>query len=72
MSEPATSTPGLCGSCLHARRVRTPRSAFWRCERSRDDPRYPRYPRLPVLRCPGYEPGPERETPPGEEPGGVP
>jgi hypothetical protein len=46
---------GLCASCRHARVVRTERSAFWLCERSRSDPAFPRYPRLPVLRCRGYE-----------------
>jgi hypothetical protein len=51
----AQSQPGLCASCRHARVVRTERSAFWLCERSRVDPAFPRYPRLPVLRCRGYE-----------------
>ena len=48
---------GLCDSCRHARRVRTPRSSFWLCERSQDDASYDRYPRLPVLACRGFEPG---------------
>ena len=47
-----------------ARRVTTPRSVFWLCERSRTDASYARYPRLPMLRCPGFEPG----TPGGPEP----
>jgi len=54
---------GLCAGCRWARRVRTPRSAFWLCERSKTDPRYERYPRLPVLSCGGHEP-----LPPGEAP----
>jgi hypothetical protein len=48
---------GLCAGCRHARIVRTPRSRFWLCERSREDASYDRYPRLPVLACPGFEPG---------------
>lgn len=53
--------PGLCERCRWARLVRTPRSVFWLCARSREDPRYPRYPRLPVLECGGFE-----ALPPGE------
>jgi hypothetical protein len=48
---------GLCAGCSHARRVSTPRSRFWLCERSRTDASYDRYPRLPVLSCGGFEPG---------------
>jgi len=37
--------------------VRTERgSAFYRCARAAEDPRFPKYPRLPVIRCAGYEP----------------
>jgi 3-isopropylmalate/(R)-2-methylmalate dehydratase large subunit len=47
---------GLCGSCRHAAVVRSDRgSVFYRCERSRADPRFPRYPRLPVVACIGYD-----------------
>jgi 3-isopropylmalate/(R)-2-methylmalate dehydratase large subunit len=47
---------GLCGSCRHAAVVRSDRgSVFYRCERSRSDPRFPRYPRLPVVACIGYD-----------------
>ena len=46
---------GLCAYCQHARIVRTARSTFWLCERSREDPAFARYPRLPVLHCRGYE-----------------
>ena len=71
MRAPQPPAAGLCETCRHARLVPTPRSAFWLCERARDDPRFERYPRLPVLRCPGHEPGPRDETPPGANPGGV-
>ncbi len=48
---------GLCAGCSHARRVSTPRSRFWLCERSLTDASYDRYPRLPVSSCGGFEPG---------------
>jgi len=57
MSSESPQQVGLCAGCRHARIVRTPRSRFWLCERSRDDASYDRYPRLPVLACPGFEPG---------------
>jgi hypothetical protein len=51
-------SPGLCGSCLHARRITSSKgSIFIRCELSFSDPRFSRYPALPVLHCPGYAPG---------------
>ncbi|HWH08311.1 MAG TPA: hypothetical protein VNX21_03860 [Candidatus Thermoplasmatota archaeon] len=47
--------PGLCGSCVHARRLSTGRSTFFLCERGlRGEPGFARYPRLPVLRCGGH------------------
>ena len=50
---------GLCGSCRHARSMRSARgSLFMLCERATGDPRFTRYPPLPVLRCPGHEPTP--------------
>lgn len=50
--------PGLCGTCVHCRRVRNRRgSEFLLCGRARTDPRYSRYPALPVLICPGHEEG---------------
>lgn len=55
------TSPGLCERCRHAHVVRTPRSEFWLCGQSKQDPRFPRYPRLPVLGCGGFEP-----LPPGE------
>jgi hypothetical protein len=46
---------GLCGHCLHARRVPTVLTAYWMCERSLTDGRYEKYPRLPVISCAGFE-----------------
>lgn len=66
MSGPEDPSVGLCARCRHARRVATPRSLFWLCERSRDDASFARYPRLPVLTCLGFEPG----EPIGPEPDG--
>jgi hypothetical protein len=57
---------GLCPRCRHVQQVRTPRSVFLLCTLSRTDPRFERYPRQPVLACPGYEPSPNDEAPPGE------
>jgi hypothetical protein len=57
MTHETHSQVGLCAGCRHARRVQTPRSRFWLCERSRDDASYDRYPHLPVLACRGFEPG---------------
>lgn len=55
---PGGVEPGLCGSCVHDRIVRSQRgSVFHLCRRSTADPSFPRYPRLPVLACRGYEPG---------------
>jgi hypothetical protein len=50
-------SPGLCGSCVHARVITSGRgSVFSLCQLSAVDPSFPRYPTLPVLRCRGYEP----------------
>jgi hypothetical protein len=55
------SSVGLCAGCAHAHRVVSARgSVFWLCRLASSDPAFPRYPRLPVLRCPGFEQGPER------------
>ena len=68
MSGSEDPTVGLCARCRHARRVTTPRSLFWLCERSREDANYARYPRLPMLSCPGFEPGePIGPTPEADE-----
>jgi hypothetical protein len=63
VSERPEKPRGLCEGCRWAHAVRTPRSLFWLCGRSREDSRYERYPRLPVVRCEGFEP-----LPPGEAP----
>lgn len=57
MSIPEDPSVGLCARCRHARIVETPRSRFWLCERSLQDPSYARYPRLPMRACPGFEEG---------------
>lgn len=58
--------PGLCGSCLHRRRIASRSgSTFILCERSATDPRFPKYPALPVLGCPGYEREPAAAADPG-------
>ncbi|MGH9401580.1 MAG: hypothetical protein ACRD2P_05685 [Terriglobia bacterium] len=55
-SETSETTAGLCGSCRHARVVRSDRgSVFYKCQRSMTDPAFPAYPRIPVLRCSGFE-----------------
>lgn len=46
---------GRCATCRHARVLASKTSAFLRCGRSDDDPRFPRYPGLPVVRCAGWE-----------------
>jgi hypothetical protein len=53
--------PGLCGTCLHSRQIRSARgSIFWFCRRSETDPRFVRYPRLPVVACAGFEAAPRQ------------
>lgn len=58
--------PGLCATCVHARRVVSGRgSEFLMCGRAKSDPRFARYPALPVTFCPGHEvasPPPEDST----------
>jgi hypothetical protein len=50
---------GLCATCRHAHVIVSDRgSRFYRCERSKTDPRFPRYPPLPVAACIGYDEGP--------------
>lgn len=54
------SEPGLCVSCVYRQRVNSRRgSAFVRCRKADEDPRFPKYPMLPVLKCEGYEKQPE-------------
>ncbi|HZZ16851.1 MAG TPA: hypothetical protein VFE08_12915 [Candidatus Sulfotelmatobacter sp.] len=51
----AAQNPGLCGECVHARRIQSDRSSvFYQCQLSFTDPRFVKYPRLPVLSCSGY------------------
>ena len=54
--EPAFSVnPGLCGTCVHARRIESAHgSVFLLCGLSYTDSRFRRYPPLPVLACAGY------------------
>jgi len=66
MPVPEDPTVGLCAGCVHARRVDTPRSRFWLCDRSRLDTSYARYPRLPMRECPGFEPGDPQPFKPGD------
>ncbi|HEY3886678.1 MAG TPA: hypothetical protein VGL62_15805 [Vicinamibacterales bacterium] len=67
MSDERFVIPGLCARCVYARIIESDRGArFYRCERSRTDPRFPRYPPLPVLVCIGYDP-PQDPSPAGEE-----
>ena len=50
-----TMDAGLCGDCVHARRIESERgSVFWMCQLSATNPNFAKYPRLPVLSCAGY------------------
>ncbi|MDX2284008.1 MAG: hypothetical protein NW241_07585 [Bacteroidia bacterium] len=54
-----------CARCRFRREIRSARgSAFWLCERSREDPRFPKYPPQPLLRCAGFEPEDQPQEPP--------
>ena len=56
-SPTSTSIAGLCGTCLHARQIRSGRgSSFLLCRRAADEPAFTRYPRLPVSACAGHAP----------------
>jgi len=47
---------GLCGDCLHARKIESSRgSIFYLCLRAEHDPAYKKYPALPVRSCAGHE-----------------
>jgi hypothetical protein len=47
---------GLCGVCLHARRIESAQgSVFYLCELSFTDTGFAKYPRLPVLSCGGFK-----------------
>ena len=50
-----TEKAGLCGTCIHARRIESATgSVFLLCRLSTVDPSFVRYPALPVLRCGGF------------------
>jgi hypothetical protein len=54
----SVQNPGLCGGCVHARRIQSDRgSVFYQCQLSFTDSRFEKYPRLPVLICNGYRKG---------------
>lgn len=50
-----STDPGLCTRCRFLEIVRSRRSAFLYCGRSRVDQDFVRYPPLPVLQCRGFE-----------------
>lgn len=55
---------GLCGACIHARRVDTSRgTSYSLCGLHASDPSYPKYPRLPVIACRGFDPGGRGDRP---------
>jgi hypothetical protein len=55
---PLPVNPGLCGHCVHARRLASGRGpVYLLCQLGLTDPAFPKYPRLPVLQCAGYEAG---------------
>jgi hypothetical protein len=55
MTTQGAAEAGLCGSCAHARVIRSDRgSIFYLCRLSAQDTSFPKYPRLPVLECSGY------------------
>ena len=57
-----SSPPGLCGFCLHARRIKNDRdNIFLLCQAHKRYPEMPRYPRLPVLNCDVFEELPNDE-----------
>jgi hypothetical protein len=52
----AGQNPGLCGECVHVRRIQSDRaSVFYQCQLSFADSRFEKYPRLPVVNCSGYQ-----------------
>lgn len=54
------ATAGLCGDCRHAIVRPTNRGTIYlRCGLAAVDERFAKYPRLPVVRCAGYEAGPD-------------
>ena len=62
---------GLCLRCVHAHRVVSRTSVYWRCGLAETDARYVRYPRLPMIHCAGFEAAPrlgEQDKGPDGEP----
>ena len=58
-----TEKAGLCGTCVHARRIESAKgSVFLLCRLSTVDPGFARYPALPVLQCSGFSATLERNT----------
>ena len=48
--------PGLCGRCLHARKITNRAgSVFWLCEAYKTFPQMVKYPPIPVVSCPVFE-----------------
>ena len=64
--------PGLCLHCVHAQRVASRTSLYWRCVLAESDARFERYPRLPVLHCDGFVPAHGALGDPAKGPGGDP
>ena len=64
--------PGLCTRCIHAHRVPSRTSVYWRCGLAETDARYVRYPRLPVLRCAGFVAATGKSGNPATDPDGEP
>lgn len=51
----ASEYAGLCGTCRHARVLKTKSLAsVYLCGLSEKDPALPKYPRLPMPSCRGY------------------
>lgn len=55
-----TEKAGLCGTCVHARRIESAKaSVFLLCRLATVNPGFARYPALPVLHCSGFTATPE-------------
>lgn len=58
-----SSPLGLCGFCLHARRIKNDRdNIFLLCQAHKRFPGMPKYPPLPVLECDVFEELPDDES----------
>lgn len=50
-----TEKTGLCGTCVHARRIESAKeSVFLLCRLATVNPGFARYPALPVWHCGGF------------------